>query len=71
MTLNPKEKWRVVELKKYLKIGEIRIAWKTKIWTLEFRKLPLRIGILEIKFERNWNLEDYLRIGVLKIKFKN
>ena len=51
--------------------SEIRIAWKTKIWKLKFRKLPLRIGILEINFERNWNLEDYLRIGVLKIKFKN
>ena len=34
---------------------------------MEFWKLNLRIGILEIKFERNWN---YLRIGVLKIKFR-
>ena len=50
--------------------SEIRIAWKTKNWKLEFRKLPLRIGILEIKFERNWNLENYLRIRVLKIKFE-
>ena len=34
---------------------------------MEFWKLNLRIGILEIKFERKWN---YLRIGVLKIKVK-
>ena len=26
---------------------------------------------MEIKFEINWNFENYLRIGVLKIKFKN
>ena len=51
--------------------SKIRIAWKIEIWKLEFQKLPLRIGILEIKFERNWNLEDYLRIEVLEIKFKN
>ena len=38
---------------------------------MEFLKLNLRIGILEIKFERNWNFENYLRIEVLKIKFKN
>ena len=30
----------------------------------------LRIGILKIKFERNWNFENYLRIGVLEIKFE-
>ena len=34
---------------------------------MEFWKLNLRIGILEIKFERNWN---YFRIKVLKIKFR-
>ena len=33
---------------------------------MEFWKLNLRIGILEIKFERNWNFENYLRIGVLE-----
>ena len=38
---------------------------------LEFWKWNLRIKVLEIKFERNWNFENYLRIGVLKIKFKN
>ena len=37
---------------------------------MEFWKLNLRIGILEIKFERNWNFGNYLRIGILKIKFK-
>ena len=56
--------------------SEIKIIWKkTKvlkfIWKLTFWKLNLRIGILGIKFERNWNFENYLRIGVLKIKFKN
>ena len=29
---------------------------------MEFWKLNLRIRILEIKFERNWNLENYLKI---------
>ena len=38
---------------------------------LEFWKLYLGIGVLEIKFERNWNFENYLRIEVLKVKFKN
>ena len=38
---------------------------------MEFWKLNLRIGSLEIKFERNWNFGNYLRIEVLKIKFKN
>ena len=51
------------------------IQKKTKvlkfIWKLESRKLNLRIRILEIKFERNWNFENYLKIGVLEIKFKN
>ena len=50
------------------------------IWELEFWKLNLRIEVLKIKFERNWNfenylrigvLENYLRMGVLKIKFEN
>ena len=50
----------------YLKIEISKIIWK-----LEFWKLNLRIEILEIKFERNSNFENYLRIGVLKIKFKN
>ena len=35
---------------------------------MEFRKLHLRIRILEIKFEINWKFENDLRIGVLKIK---
>ena len=47
-------------------IGVLKINWE-----LEFWKLVLRIGILEIKFERNWNFENYLRFGVLKIKYKN
>ena len=46
---------------------------------MEFWKLNFRIGILEIKFERNWNFENYLAIGIfenyltiriLKIKFQ-
>ena len=41
------------------------------IWELEFWKLNLRIEVLKIKFERNWNFENYLGIGFLKIKFKN
>ena len=80
-------------------IGILNIVWELEfwklnlkeigilkiIWELEFWKLNLRIGILgikfernwnfknclRIKFERNWNFEDYLRIGVLKVKFKN
>ena len=50
----------------YLKIEVSKIIWKLDSW-----KLNLRIEVLEIKFERNWNFENYLRIGVLKIKFKN
>ena len=38
---------------------------------MELWKLNLRIGILKIKFERNWNFENYLRIGILEIRFKN
>ena len=63
------EFWNLFEnwsLENYLKIEVSKIIWK-----LEFWKLNLRIGILEIKFERNWNFENYLRIGVLKVKFKN
>ena len=38
---------------------------------MEFWKLNLKeIGILEIKFERNWNFENYLRIGVLKLNLR-
>ena len=41
------------------------------IWELKFGKLVLRIGVLEIKFEINWNFENYFRIGVWKTKFRN
>ena len=33
--------------------------------------INVKIGILEIKFEKNYSFENYLRIGVLKIKFRN
>ena len=46
-------------------IGTLEIIWELELW-----KLNLRIGSLEIKFERNWNFGNYLRIGVLKIKFR-
>ena len=49
----------------------LKIKVSKIIWKLEFWKLNLRIGILEIKSERNWNFENYLRIGVLKVKFEN
>ena len=66
-------------------IGILKIIWELEfwklnlkeieilkiIWELGFWKLNLGIGVLEIKFERNWSFENYLRIGVLKIKFKN
>ena len=45
-------------------IGVSKITWK-----LEFWKLNLKMGILKIKFERNWNFENYLRIEILRIKF--
>ena len=60
-------------IKKYLKIGvKLKIIWKKTrvlkiIWKLEFWKLDLRIGILEIKFEKklefwklfeNWSFEN-------------
>ena len=56
-------------IKKYLKIGvkwklfkknrNLKIEVSKIIWKLEFWKLNLRIGILEIKFERNLNFENY------------
>ena len=57
VTLNLKEIWRVVELKKYLKTGVKSKLFerKLKFWNL---------------FE-NWKPENYLKIDVLKIKFKN
>ena len=48
---------------------EIRIL--KIIWELELWKLNLKIRVLEIKFERNWNFENYLRVGTMKIKFMN
>ena len=36
----------------------------------EIGKLNLRIGILEIKFERNWNFENDLRMEFLKLNLK-
>ena len=70
------------KIRKYLKT---RVRLKLFERKLEFWKLNLKLGILEnylkieilrieilkIKFERNWNFENYLKIGVLKIKFKN
>ena len=38
------------------------------IWELEFWKLNLRIGFLEIKFERNWSFKNYLKI-ICRLKF--
>ena len=67
----------MVELNKYLTTGSgiKTIREKTGflefIWKLESWEVNLRIGILETKFETNWNFENYLRIEVLKIKFKN
>ena len=61
-----------------LNMKEIRIL--KIIWELEFWKLNLGIGVLEIKFERNWSfekylkikiLDNYLKIEVLEIKFKS
>ena len=42
-----------------------KIIWEWKLW-----KLNLRIGILEIKFERYWNFENYLRMKSLKLNLK-
>ena len=44
-------------------IGILKIIWELEI-------LNLRIGILEVKFKRNWNFENYLGIGVLEIKWR-
>ena len=49
-----------------MKIGILKIIWELELW-----KLNLRIGVLEIKFEKKWDFENYLRIGAMKIKFKN
>ena len=48
-----KENW---SFENYLKIEVSKIIWK----------LNLRIGILEIKFERNWNFENYLAVGIFE-----
>ena len=42
---------RMKFLKLNLEIEVLKIIWKLEVWTLN-----LRIGILEIKFERNWML---------------
>ena len=44
-------------------IGILKIIWESK-------NLNLGIEILGVKFERNWNFENYLGIGVLEIKWK-
>ena len=72
VSLNLKERWRVVELKKYLKTGVKsklfkKIESSKIIWKLAFWKLDLKIGILGIKFERNWNFEKLFKDGILKI----
>ena len=44
------------------KIGILKFIWKIGVskitWKSEFWKLNLRIGILDIKFKRNWNFEN-------------
>ena len=57
VTQNLKERWKVVELKKYSKTEvELKLfERKLEFWNL---------------FE-NWSLENYLEIGVMGIKFKN
>ena len=57
VTLNLKERWKVIELKKYLKT-------KVKLKLFE-RKLKFS------NLFKNWKLENCLKIGVLEIKFKN
>ena len=54
-----------------LNLKEIKIL--KIIWEWEFWKLNLGIEVLEIKFERNMNFENYLRIriGVLEIRFED
>ena len=49
--------------------------WKLILKEIKILKIGIKffkknIGILEIKFERNWNFENDLRIGVLEIKFE-
>ena len=70
-------------IREYLKTGVKLKLFERKLefwnffenWSLEnylkIEKLNLRIGILEIKFERNWNFENYLRFVVSKIKYEN
>ena len=84
VTLNLKERQKIDDLKLFENWSGLKIIWRKLkfwkwfknwnlenfIWKLESWKLNLRIESLEIKFERNWNFENYLRIGVLKIKFK-
>ena len=46
--------WEKIGFFKFIwKIGVSKITWKSKFW-----KLNLRIGILDIKFKRNWNFEN-------------
>ena len=47
---------------KFWKLNLKEIEILTIIWEFEFWKLNLRIGVLEIKFERSWNFENYLII---------
>ena len=59
--------WEKTRFLKFIKIGVSNIIWK-----LDIRKLNLRIGISEIKFERNWNFENYLRIwNFKKLNYEN
>ena len=52
-----------IKFEKLFENGSFEIIWELELW-----KLNLRIWVLEIKFERNWSIENCLRIGVLKIK---
>ena len=46
--------WEKIGFLKFIwKIGVSKITWKSEFW-----KLNLRIGILDIKFKRNWNFEN-------------
>ena len=46
--------WKKIRFLKFIwKIGVSKITWKSEFW-----KLNLRIGILDIKFKRNWNFEN-------------
>ena len=44
------------------KIGFFKFIWELEFWKLNLRTWVLKIGVLKIKFERNW---------IVKIKFKN